>query len=43
MDLLAYMEHFQFILNKFDDIIAPMNKLLIWYFRDGQKPSIYTQ
>lgn len=43
MDWLAHIEHLQFILKKFDDITAPTNNLLIRYFRNGLRSSIYTQ
>lgn len=32
MDWLAYMEHLQFILKKFDNVAASADNLIIWYF-----------
>lgn len=37
------MEHLQFVTKKFDIFLVPTNNLLIHYFRDGPKPSIYNK
>lgn len=39
----AYMKHLQSILKKFDGIVALTDNLLIWYFWNGLRSSIYAQ
>lgn len=43
MDWSTYMEYLQSVLKQFDNTAALIDNLLIWYFRDGLRPSIYTQ
>lgn len=41
IDQLAYMKHLQSVLKEFNSIAVPINNLLIWYFWDDLRPSIY--
>lgn len=41
MDWSAYIVYLQSILKEFDSVVAPIDDLLIPYFRDGLKSSIY--
>lgn len=36
----THLEHLQAVLNKFNIAATPLDKLLIWYFRNGFRPSI---
>lgn len=37
------MKYLQSILNEFNNIIALIDKLFIWYFQDSLRPSIQAQ
>lgn len=37
------MMYLQFVLKEFNNIATPTDDLLIWYFRDGMRPSIHVQ
>lgn len=41
MDLSAYIEHFQSVLNEFDNVVTLTDNFLIWHFCDGMRLLIY--
>lgn len=43
MDWATHLKHLQVVLKEFNAIVAPSKDLLIGYFRDGLKLSIYAQ
>lgn len=43
IDWSVYIEHLESILKEFKSVVAPMDDLLIWYFCNGMRPSIFTQ
>ena len=43
LDWAAYLEYLQAILQEFDPVVAPNKDILIQYFRDNLRPSIWAQ
>ena len=43
MDWAAYLKHLQAVLKDFDSVAALYKEVLIWYFREGLRPSIQAQ
>ena len=43
LDWAAHLEHLQAVLREFDSVAAPNDDSLIWYFREGLRPSIRAQ
>ena len=43
LNWVAYLEHLQVVFWEFDPAATPNNKIMIWYFQKGLKPSIRAQ